>query len=72
MRSQSCGLGSREDDMAYEFGCKVAGSACNWKARGSTPEEVMRKVAEHAHGKHNVAAVSDTIADYLESTLRQS
>ena len=58
--------------MAYEFGCKVAGSACGWKARGGTPEEVMRKVAEHAASKHKVAAVSDTIAGYLESTLRQS
>jgi predicted small metal-binding protein len=58
--------------MAYEFGCKVAGSACSWKARGSTPEEVMGKVAEHAHKTHKVAAVSDTIAKYLESTLRQS
>jgi predicted small metal-binding protein len=58
--------------MAYEFGCKVAGSACDWKARGRTPEEVMSKVAEHAQRKHKVAAVSDTIADFLKSTLRQS
>jgi predicted small metal-binding protein len=56
--------------MAYEFGCKEAGSACNWKARGGSPEEVMKKVAEHARTKHKVAAVSDTIANYLKSTVR--
>jgi predicted small metal-binding protein len=56
--------------MAYEFGCKVAGSACNWKVRGGSPEEVMAKVAEHARKKHKVDAVSDTIASYLKSTIR--
>ena len=57
--------------MAYEFGCKVAGSQCNWKARGATEEELMRKVAEHAQKKHRVKTVSDTIAGYLKTTIRQ-
>ena len=58
--------------MAYEFGCSPAGSACNWKARGATEEEVMAKVAEHARTKHEVAAPTETIMRYLKSTLRQS
>ena len=57
--------------MAYEFGCKVAGSQCNWKARGATEEELMRKVAEHAQKKHRVQSVTDTIVNYLRSTIRQ-
>lgn len=56
--------------MAYEFGCKAAGSACNWKVRGASPEDVMKKVAEHARAKHNVPVVTDTIAAYLKSTVR--
>jgi len=58
--------------MAYEFGCRTAGSACDWKARGATEEEVLAKVAEHARKKHNVATATDTIVQYLRSTLRQS
>lgn len=58
--------------MAYEFGCAPAGSACNWKARGATEEEVLAKVAEHARKKHKVATETDTIMKYLKSTLRQT
>lgn len=57
--------------MGFRFGCKVAGSACNWTAHGATEAEVMAKVAEHAKRKHNVQAVTDTIANYLKSTVRQ-
>ena len=57
--------------MAYEFGCAPAGSACNWKATGATEEEVLAKVAEHARKKHKVATGTDTIMNYLKSTLRQ-
>ncbi len=58
--------------MAYEFGCRTAGSACDWKARGATEEEVLAKVAEHARRKHKVQAATDTLVSYLRSTLRQS
>ena len=57
--------------MAYEFGCSPAGSACNWKAKGATEEEVLAKVAEHARTKHKVQTNTDTIVNYLKSTLRQ-
>ena len=58
--------------MAYEFGCRTAGSACDWKARGATEEEVLAKVAEHARKKHKVETATGTIVQYLRSTLRQS
>jgi predicted small metal-binding protein len=57
--------------MAYEFGCKTAGSACNYKVRGANEEEVLAKVAEHARKKHKVATATDTIVSYLRATLRQ-
>jgi predicted small metal-binding protein len=57
--------------VAYEFGCSPARSASNWKARGATEEEVLAKVAEHAKTKHKVATGTDTIMNYLKSTLRQ-
>jgi predicted small metal-binding protein len=57
--------------VAYEFGCRPAGSACDWKAKGATEEEVLGKVAEHARKKHKVQSGTDTIMNYLRSTLRQ-
>ena len=57
--------------MSYEFGCRPAGSACDWKARGATEEEVLAKVAEHARKKHKVQTGTATIMAYLRSTLRQ-
>jgi predicted small metal-binding protein len=57
--------------MAYEFGCKTAGSACSWTTRGATEEEVLAKVAEHARKKHHVTGVTDTLVNYLRATLRQ-
>jgi predicted small metal-binding protein len=58
--------------MSYEFGCKTAGSACNWKARGATEEEVLSKVADHARKVHKVKNPTDTIMNYLRSTLHRS
>ncbi len=58
--------------MAYEFGCRHAGSACDWKGRGATEEEVLEKVAEHARKKHKVTGATDTLVRYFRSTLRQT
>ncbi len=59
--------------MAYEFDCRTAGAAgCNWKARGASEEEVIAKVSEHVRKKHKVKNVSDTIANYARSSVRQS
>ncbi len=59
--------------MAYEFDCRTAGAVgCNFKARGASEEEVIAKVTEHARKKHRVKNVSDTIANYARSAIRQS
>lgn len=58
--------------MAYEFDCRTAGAeGCNFKARGASEEEVIAKVTEHARKKHKVKNVSDTIANYARSAIRQ-
>jgi predicted small metal-binding protein len=57
--------------VAYEFGCTPAGSACRWKVRGATEDEVLAEVAEHARTVHKVKTPTDTIMNYAKSTLRQ-
>ncbi len=57
--------------MAYEFDCRTAGAmGCGWKARAESEEELVEKVADHARKKHNVNA-SETIKNYVRSTIRQ-
>ena len=59
--------------MAYEFDCRSAGAeGCGWKARANSEEELVAKVSEHAQKKHKVANVSDTIANYARSSIRQT
>ncbi len=59
--------------MAYEFKCADAGATgCRWKARGSSEEEVMAKVEEHARKTHKVQIPTQTISNYLRSTVRSS
>ena len=61
-----------ERTVAYEFSCKAAGAeGCNWKARGATEDEVIAKVTQHAQKVHKVKNVSDTIASYARSSLRE-
>ena len=58
--------------MAYEFDCKTAGATgCSWKARANSEEELMNKVVEHAQKKHKVRNVSDTLANYVRSSIRE-
>ncbi len=59
--------------MAYEFKCTEAGATgCRWKARGSSEEEVMAKVDDHARKAHNVQIPTETIRTYLRSTIRSA
>ena len=58
--------------MAYVFDCKTAGATgCNWKARANSEEELVSKVVEHAQKKHKVRNVSDTLANYVRSSIRE-
>ena len=59
--------------MAYEFRCAEAGATgCRWKARGNSEEEVLAKVEEHARKAHNVQVPTETIRNYLRSTIRSA
>lgn len=59
--------------MAYEFKCADAGATgCRWKARGSSEDEVLAKVEDHAKKAHKVEMPTETIRSYLRSTIRSS
>ena len=44
--------------------CKEVGVDCDYKARGRTVDEVLKKASEHAKRDHNIKKVTK---DYLDS-----
>ena len=44
--------------------CKEVGVDCDFKARGRTVDEVLKKASEHAKKDHNIEKVTK---DYLDS-----
>jgi predicted small metal-binding protein len=58
--------------MSYEFACADAG--CTYAARWSEPnvEELVQKVATHLKQEHNVRTISNTLANFVKSAVRQT
>jgi len=44
--------------------CKDVGLDCDYKARGRTVDEVLKKASEHAKKAHNIKKITK---DYLDS-----
>jgi predicted small metal-binding protein len=44
--------------------CKDVGVDCDYKVRGKTADEVLKKASEHARKDHNIKKVTK---DYLDS-----
>lgn len=57
--------------VMYEFSCKAAGAeGCGWKARATSEEELVAKVADHARTVHRVGALSNTLTRYAVTVAR--
>jgi predicted small metal-binding protein len=56
----------------YEFSCQAAGAeGCGWKARATSEDELIAKVADHARTVHHVPALSNTLTSYARQVARQ-
>lgn len=59
--------------MTLEFSCRDAGHlSCGWKAKAATEDEMVAKIAKHAKADHGVEQPTDTIVEYLKSTVKQA
>ena len=57
--------------MAKSFRCRDAGVVCNYKATGSSEEEVLEKAVAHARKVHHVDLTeAQTLARYAHSAIR--
>ncbi len=60
-----------EAPVMYEFSCKAAGAeGCGFKARATSEDELVAKVADHARSVHRVGALSDTLTRYAVMVAR--
>lgn len=58
--------------MPYEFACADAGCVCSAKWTASTPDEIVRQVAEHLQAEHNVHTISATLANFVTAAVRRT
>jgi predicted small metal-binding protein len=50
--------------------CRDMGMDCDFKARGSSVEDVLSKAAEHAKKTHNMKEMSMKLLDKARSSIR--
>ena len=58
--------------MPYQFACADAGCTCKAAWSEPTSDAVVTKVAEHLQQRHNVKIISDTLANYVRSAIRET
>lgn len=57
--------------MAKSFRCSDAGVVCNYRAKGSSEDEVLEKAVAHARKVHHVDLTeAETLARYARSAIR--
>lgn len=57
--------------MTLEFRCRDVGVVCKRRVTADTPEELIRKIAEHADRAHGVAGIDDTLVDYARTVVSE-
>lgn len=58
--------------MPYEFACADAGCQCAARWSASTPDEIVRRVAEHLQAEHQVHTISKTLANFVTASVRRT
>src|SRR6478672_11284812 len=58
---------------SYSFRCADAGfTGCSWEAKGSSPDEVLRKAEQHGREQHNLTSIDDETRDKVRSKIRHA
>jgi predicted small metal-binding protein len=58
--------------MPYEFACADAGCTCAASWSEPSADAVVQKVATHLKQEHNVKTISNTLANFVKSAIRES
>ena len=57
--------------MGKAIQCRDLGMACDFVARGSSEAEVMRQVAEHARGAHQIKHMRPELAAKARAAIHE-
>jgi predicted small metal-binding protein len=60
----------KEVRMPKTFTCRDVGVDCEWKARGSDQEDVMRKIREHARTVHKMDPIPADLERKVRTAIR--
>jgi predicted small metal-binding protein len=64
------GTQKKEDPVAKTYTCRDVGVPCDWRVRGETEEEVMRKIREHAKTTHNMQQIPPDLEPKVRQAIR--
>jgi predicted small metal-binding protein len=57
--------------MAKVMKCRSVGLDCDFVARGETEDQVMTKVAEHAHKDHGMQTIPEEVAAKVRAAIHE-
>lgn len=56
--------------MAKTYTCRDVGVDCDWRVRGETSDEVMRKIREHARTTHRMEKIPADLEPKVWAAIR--
>ena len=56
--------------MPKTYTCRDVGVPCDWKVRGETEDEVMRKIRDHARTTHKMNEIPKDLAAKVKAAIR--
>ena len=56
--------------MPKTYTCRDVGVDCDWKVRGETAEELMKKIAAHARTTHNMEEIPKDLVSKVRAAIR--
>ena len=56
--------------MSKVLSCRDVGVDCDFKARGNTVDEVVRKAAEHGRKEHGMKEIPEELKEKIKKAVR--
>ena len=56
--------------MAETYTCRDVGVPCDWRVRGETEDEIMKKIPEHARTVHKMDEIPKDLAPKVRAAIR--
>ena len=61
-----------EDNGKKHFHCKDVGYECEWQLEGSSEEEMLPVIEQHAEEVHNLTQFKDQAAEHVLEAIRRN